>query len=86
MNIFQCTITLSLFIIRFVYVSCLVFRTHHCMCCAYRSLVANLAAANDFDKAHLDKPEVWSSVEKAGFFYVSVSDIRWKQKHYVHTL
>lgn len=39
-----------------------------------RSLVANLAAANCYDKeSHLDKPENWAFVEKAQYVYISVS-------------
>ena len=39
-----------------------------------RSLVANLAAANCYNKeSHLDKPENWAFVEKAQYVYISVS-------------
>lgn len=39
-----------------------------------RSLVANLAAANCYNKgSHLDKPENWAFVEKAQYIYISVS-------------
>jgi len=37
----------------------------------HRSLVANLAAANNFKKDHLMKPENWKFVEEAKFFYIS---------------
>lgn len=41
---------------------------------AFRSLVANLAAANHYSKSeHLVKPENWAFVEKAEIFYISVS-------------
>jgi len=36
----------------------------------HRSLVANLAAANDFTKSHLDNKEIWDIVEKADYFYI----------------
>ena len=39
----------------------------------YRSLCANLAAANCFTEEHLDDAENWKLVEKAQFFYVAVS-------------
>jgi adenosine kinase len=37
----------------------------------YRSLVANLSAANNYKIDHLKKPENWALVEKAKFFYSS---------------
>ncbi|KAG0729662.1 Adenosine kinase 2 [Chionoecetes opilio] len=40
---------------------------------ACRSLVANLAAANHFSKSHLDVPENKALLEKAKYFYISVS-------------
>ncbi len=36
-----------------------------------RSLVAHLAAANNFNSSHLDKPENWSIVENAQVYYIS---------------
>lgn len=46
----------------------------------FRSLVANLAAANCYSKTgHLDKPENWEFVEKAEFIYISVSTCKKKQ-------
>ena len=39
----------------------------------YRSLVAYLAAANHFKKAHIDKPENRALLEKAKYYYMSVS-------------
>jgi len=36
-----------------------------------RSLVANLAAANNYKKHHFDSPEIQALVEKAGFFYIT---------------
>jgi len=36
-----------------------------------RSLVANLAAANKFNKSHLDSDEMKATIEQAGFFYVT---------------
>lgn len=36
-----------------------------------RSLVAYLAAANKFDKSHLEVPANWALVEKAHYFYVA---------------
>lgn len=44
-------------------------------CCSifFRSLVANLAAANCYSKLdHLDKPENWAFVEKASYMYIGV--------------
>ncbi|KAL1571083.1 adenosine kinase [Candida albicans] len=35
-----------------------------------RSLVTDLAAANHFTPDHLQKPENWEIVEKAGFYYI----------------
>jgi len=39
----------------------------------HRSLCAYLAAANHFTKSHLDKPENYKLMEKATFYYISVS-------------
>lgn len=36
-----------------------------------RSLVAHLAAANNFNISHLDDPQNWSIVEKAQLYYIS---------------
>eukprot|EP00128_Syssomonas_multiformis_P012371 Colp12_sorted_trinity150504_noHs@19494 len=36
-----------------------------------RSLVANLAAANNYKKEHLLTPEIWKNVEQAKVFYIS---------------
>lgn len=36
-----------------------------------RSLVAHLAAANNFNKSHLEVPNNWSIVEKAQIYYIS---------------
>ncbi|KAI6653740.1 hypothetical protein LOD99_3244 [Oopsacas minuta] len=36
-----------------------------------RSLVANIAAANNYSIEHLQQPENWALVEKASFFYVA---------------
>lgn len=38
-----------------------------------RSLVANLAAANHFSKSHLEIPENRALMEKAKYYYISVS-------------
>ena len=38
-----------------------------------RSLVANLAAANHFTKSHIDVPENRALLEKAEYYYISVS-------------
>ena len=38
-----------------------------------RSLVAHLAAANNFSAAHLDNEANWSFVEKAQIYYISVN-------------
>lgn len=37
----------------------------------HRSLCANLAAANCFTLDHIQKPENWSCIENAKFFYIS---------------
>lgn len=42
-----------------------------CITGKHRSLVANLAAANCYDKSHLDQPENWAFVEKAKYIYIS---------------
>lgn len=43
-----------------------------CITGKHRSLVANLAAANCYNKeSHLDKPENWAFVEKAQYVYIS---------------
>lgn len=39
----------------------------------FRSLCADLAAANTFTVDHLDVPENAAQIEKAKFFYISVS-------------
>lgn len=39
----------------------------------YRSLVANLAAANCFTKDHLDETQHWEMVTKAKYYYIAVS-------------
>jgi len=36
-----------------------------------RSLVANLAAANNFSKDHIDKEENWDLIKKADYFYIA---------------
>eukprot|EP00163_Fabomonas_tropica_P009117 TRINITY_DN1890_c0_g1_i3.p2 TRINITY_DN1890_c0_g1~~TRINITY_DN1890_c0_g1_i3.p2 ORF type:complete len:346 (+),score=139.96 TRINITY_DN1890_c0_g1_i3:79-1116(+) len=36
-----------------------------------RSLCANIGACNDYDPAHLDKPEIKALVDKAQFFYIA---------------
>jgi len=36
----------------------------------HRSLVANLAAANDFTKTHLEDKEIWKIVEEAHYYYI----------------
>ncbi len=36
-----------------------------------RSLVAHLAAANNFKESHLDDPKNWSIVENAKVYYIS---------------
>lgn len=36
----------------------------------HRSLVTDLAAANEFKASHLEKPENWAFVENAKFFYI----------------
>ncbi|EDO43711.1 predicted protein [Nematostella vectensis] len=41
-----------------------------CITGKHRSLVANLAAANNYTKSHLDQPENWALVVKANFFYI----------------
>lgn len=42
--------------------------------CVFRSLVANLAAANCYNKEnHLDVEKNWSLVEKAQVYYIAVS-------------
>lgn len=48
--------------------TCAVLLTGH-----HRSLCAYLGAANHFSKDHLDKPENTSFLEKAKFYYISVS-------------
>jgi len=35
----------------------------------HRSLVANLAAANNYKEEHFDKPENWALIEKASLVY-----------------
>lgn len=43
-------------------------------CCCFRSLVANLAAANCYKKEkHLDMEKNWMLVEKARVYYIAVS-------------
>ncbi|KXJ18655.1 adenosine kinase 2 [Exaiptasia diaphana] len=42
-----------------------------CITDKHRSLVANLGAANHYSKDHLDKPENWSLVEQAKYFYIA---------------
>jgi len=37
----------------------------------FRSLVANLSAANNYKPSHLQSPEIWKYVEKAKFYYIS---------------
>ena len=39
---------------------------------ACRSLVANLAAANHFTKAHIELPENKQLIDNAKFYYISV--------------
>ena len=39
----------------------------------YRSLVANLAAANCFTKNHLDESQHWEMVTTAKYYYIAVS-------------
>jgi adenosine kinase len=34
-------------------------------------LIAKLSAANNFKDSHLDKPEIWSRVEKARLYYIA---------------
>lgn len=38
----------------------------------FRSLCANLAAANLYDKDHLNRKETWSLVEQAKYYYIAV--------------
>ena len=38
----------------------------------HRSLVANLAAANEFTKKHLEDKEMWKIVEEADYYYIGV--------------
>lgn len=46
--------------------------------CVCRSLVANLAAANCYNKEkHLDDDSNWSLVEKARVYYIAVSASHW---------
>lgn len=48
--------------------------TKNASCCvilAYRSLVANLSAANKFDPAHLNTEKAKDMVESARFFYIA---------------
>ena len=40
----------------------------------FRSLCANLAAANCFSPSHIEDPENKKLIEGANFYYVSVSD------------
>lgn len=43
-------------------------------CCCFRSLVANLAAANCYKKEkHLDMEKNWILVDKARVYYIAVS-------------
>ncbi|TPX30112.1 adenosine kinase [Synchytrium microbalum] len=37
---------------------------------AHRSLVTDLAAANNYKIAHLKQPQVWARVEKAKYYYI----------------
>lgn len=41
------------------------------LCNYHRSLCAHLAAANLYDKEHLDQPETWALVEKAKYYYIA---------------
>lgn len=41
------------------------------ICGQDRSLVANLSAANNFKVSHLEKREVWATVERARLFYIA---------------
>jgi len=43
-----------------------------------RSLCAYLAAADHFTKDHLDKPDNFALVEKAKYYYISVSKLDFK--------
>lgn len=36
----------------------------------HRSLIANLSAANDFTKEHLEDKEIWNIVEEADYYYI----------------
>jgi adenosine kinase len=36
-----------------------------------RTLVANIAAANNYKIEHLSQPEIWASVEAAKLYYIS---------------
>ncbi|KAJ6901850.1 adenosine kinase 2-like [Populus alba x Populus x berolinensis] len=39
--------------------------------CLFRSLIANLSAANCYKSEHLKRPENWALVEKAKYFYIA---------------
>ncbi|CAN6723656.1 unnamed protein product [Malus baccata var. baccata] len=43
----------------------------HSTVCIFRSLVANLSAANCYKIEHLKKPENWALVEKAKYIYIA---------------
>ena len=43
-----------------------------CLFCIYRSLVANLGAANHFTIDHLDEPKSQEYIEKAKILYTAV--------------
>lgn len=42
-----------------------------CVVGGERSLVANLSAANCYKSEHLKRPEIWSIVEKAKYYYIA---------------
>lgn len=48
----------------------------------FRSLVANLAAANCFTSDHLDVPSNWKLVEQAEVFYTAVSPVNKRNRNH----
>ena len=53
------------------------------ICFVFRSLVANLAAANCFLVDFLDDPFIWKLVEKAKVFYTAVRCLIFVFKMYI---